>query len=242
MDPSSIALGVATSQENLDRFQQERRRQLAARQSARTPPLTIALSREEGTPSAAIARKLGEQLHWSVYDRELLDRIANAMKVEPRLLHDLDEKRVDWLQEAFASFMELPAVSEGAFLENLRKTILSLGEVGCCVIVGRGAPHILPAASTLRVRLIAEKRDRIEAIRRERGLSARDAQDHMESTDRLRSRFLHDFFFVDVANPLDYDMVLNTSSLKVAACVEIILAALSNRANTALPAEAGTGL
>src|SRR5438132_7288211 len=41
-----------------------------------SPPLTIALMREAGSQGSQIARAVGAQLDWPVYDQELLNLIA----------------------------------------------------------------------------------------------------------------------------------------------------------------------
>jgi hypothetical protein len=60
---------------------------------------TIALSREAGTYGAAIAREAAVRLGWPVYDRELLQRIANAITAnhpEAVLIVLLIDERYCW--------------------------------------------------------------------------------------------------------------------------------------------------
>jgi hypothetical protein len=47
-----------------------------------------------------------------------------------------------------------------AYVHHLSQAILSLGAHGRCVIIGRGAAQILPAQTTLRVRLIGPRERR----------------------------------------------------------------------------------
>ena len=117
--------------------------------------LLIALSHETGIQSTAVGHAVGGLLGWSVYDQELLECIARDMGVQKRLLDSVDEKGIGWLEEALSSFMAVPFVSDGAYVQHLVKIILALGVHGECVIVGRGGAFILPEATTMRVRLIA---------------------------------------------------------------------------------------
>jgi hypothetical protein len=55
---------------------------------------TIAISRETGTYGAAIAREIGTRLGWPVYDRELLQRIADDIGVHRTLVESVDERQV----------------------------------------------------------------------------------------------------------------------------------------------------
>jgi len=196
---------------------------------------TIALSREEGVPAHSLAQNLAEVLGWKVYDHELIELIAREMGVDIRLLERLDERNVAWLEEALNSFMEVPAVSEGGFIANLRKTIAKLGRAGNCIIVGRGAAHILPVETTLRVRLIASHRDRVQAVAKSRGLTQDAAAKHIETTERERERFIRTYFYVDPRNPMNYDLVLNLSHLSLAAGTQLLVGALQAYQASAQP-------
>ncbi len=113
-------------------------------------PFSIAVSRDSGANGHLIARAVGARLDWPVYDKELLSRIADEMGLRARLLEGLDEKQVNWLQDALAGFASAAAVDSGAYVHRLVETLLSLAAHGECVILGRGAAQVLPANTTLR--------------------------------------------------------------------------------------------
>src|ERR1043165_5762457 len=115
---------------------------------------SIAISREAGTNGTLIAQEVGKRLNWPVYDHQLLERISEDMGIQTKLLETVDEKQVSWLQEAFEAAFAVPRVPELGYVHHLIKTVLALGIHGECVIVGRGAPYILPPAATLRARLV----------------------------------------------------------------------------------------
>jgi cytidylate kinase len=190
------------------------------------PAFTIALSREAGARGAEVARVLGARLNWPVYDRELLQKIGEEMGLHATLLESVDEKCKGWFAECMESLTAgTPAVAS-VYVSRLVHTLMSLGAHGECVIVGRGAPQILPAATTLRVRLVAAKPDRIEAFRQRFNLSREEAARRVEETDRERTRFVKEHFHKDPADPQGYDLVLNSSRLSAADCAELIAAAL----------------
>jgi hypothetical protein len=110
--------------------------------------LTIALEREAGTFGTSLAQELGKHLDWPVYDHELLELIAEQMGLRVSLLETVDERRQGWLSEAFQRFAEVPQVNENSYVRHLVQTMLSLAAHGQCIIVGRGAAQVLPAAST----------------------------------------------------------------------------------------------
>lgn len=198
------------------------RREPTARLPEGRRPLTIALSRETGSQGAAIARALGSQTGWNVYDHELLELIARDMQVRVKLLEDVDERHVSWLQETIEAFCDVAAVREGTYVRHLVETMLSLAARGRCVIVGRGAPFILPATSTLRVRLTAPLGERIANICREQHLSRHEAARHIAHTDRTRTQFVREHFMHDPSDAAHYDLVLNTAMFPVEECASLI--------------------
>jgi cytidylate kinase len=190
------------------------------------PAFVIALSREAGTQGPAIARALGKQLNWPVYDREILQRLADEMGVHPRLLESVDEKKVGWLRECLAAFSSAPAINESKYVRHLTAMLLSLAAQGECIIVGRGAAQVLPPATTLRVRLVGPLADRIETIRQRFGITKEEAAKWVETTDRERCRFVKDNYVKDPNDPCNYDLVLNSSRFSVAECSDLIVYAL----------------
>ena len=131
------------------------------------------------------------------------------------------------------SLVSVIAVSELAYVRHLTQTILSLGTHGDCVIVGRGAAHILPRDTTLRVRLVADLDDRIAAISRRLTLTKDKAAKWVAETDRQRQSFVKDHFLKDPADAHHYDLVLNTSTWSVSDCADLILHGLRDLENRA---------
>jgi cytidylate kinase len=182
--------------------------------------------REAGTAGPLVAHEVGTRLAWPVYHYELLERIAQEMGLRVSLLESLDERRQSWLRETVQSFALVPTVSESAFVRHLIETILSLGAHGECLIVGRGAALILPAETTLRVRLVAPPEERITVFSQRFGLSRAEAARQVEATDRERMRFIKDHFLQDPTNPHLYDLVLNTWRWSVSESAQLIIDAL----------------
>jgi cytidylate kinase len=195
-------------------------------QAVPAPRFTITLSREVGARGTSVARALGARLGWAVYDNEILERIAQEMKVRPRALQRVDERHASLVNELIESFGSGPRVSEGAYVRHLSATLRAVGGRGECIIVGRGAAHFLPPQTTLRVRLTATLDDRIATMSRELGVPRDQAARLVETTDRERVRFIKDYFHKDPTDPQNYDLVLNASRFSVEECAELIVEAL----------------
>ncbi len=194
--------------------------------SSRAPAFSIAFSRDAGSRGAQVAQEVGKKLRWPVYDKELLDQLAKDLRVDVSHLHGVDERPGSAVVEFIESFAASLPVSESNYFRGLVKLITALGAKGEAIIVGRGAMIILPEASTLRVRVVATRADRIEAIRRARNTSEREAAHYLEQTDEERTSFIRSHFRKDSADPLLYDLVLNSSRLSIDECAEIVVAAL----------------
>jgi Cytidylate kinase-like family len=193
---------------------------------AAAAPFTIAVSRDAGALGASVAREVGRRLNWPVYDRELLEHIAQDLRVSVRQVEDVDERPGHWLQEWAEAFTGAATVPEPAYFWRLLQLLRSLGHRGECVIVGRGAAQLLPAATTLRVRLVAAREDRVAAVGRELGLSPHEAARYVDTTDRERIQFVRSHFRKDPADPENYDLVFNSSRFTAAEAAELVIEAL----------------
>jgi cytidylate kinase len=203
------------------------------------PPYTIAIAREAGAGASLIAAELGKRLGWTVYDRDLVEVIAREMGLRSSLLESVDERHVGWVTEGLEQFVSSTApvsnVSESAYVHHLIQTVRALGVHGECIVVGRGASAILPPETTIRVRVVAPFEDRVAYMAELRGLTREAAAREVRSLDAERVRFVRDHFFKDVLDPRHVDLVLNTSRVSLAGCVDIITAALRDRQKESSP-------
>ncbi|MGZ3337560.1 MAG: cytidylate kinase-like family protein [Isosphaeraceae bacterium] len=191
-----------------------------------SPSFTIALSREAGSGGTLVAREIGRRLNWPVYDHELLDHLAKELHVDVDRVESVDERRTSWLVECVEAFAAASTITEVTYFRRLLKLFSALGARGQCIIVGRGAMIALPVDTTLRVRMVASREDRVALIGRELGLDPTEAARYVESTDRERSRFIRLHFRKDLTDPLLYDLVLNASRLSVEECASIVIETL----------------
>ncbi len=217
------ARGLAESIVHANSYRQSHEQ---ARLTPESPSLTIALSRQVGAGGTSIATEVGNRLGWPVYDHALLERIADEMHLRTQLLESVDERRMPWLTETLTSFSQEPSISSSTYVRHMIQTILSLGTLGSCIIVGRGSTYILPPATTLRVRIVADREHRILGLSRERGISRAEADAQLDQIDRERIAFIKDHFSKDPRDALNFDMVLNSSCFSYAECADLVIEAL----------------
>jgi hypothetical protein len=201
-------------------------RHAAGSPSADRHALSATISREAGTHGTLIGQEVGKKLGWPVYDHQLLERIAQDMGIRTKLLETVDEKQSGWLKEAFESLFAVPMIPEAAYVHHLIQTVHALGVHGQCVIVGRGAPFILPKEACLRVRLMAPLSDRVAVFSKDLNSSEEDANRRVAAIDKERRNFVQTYFQRDPNDLSHYDLVIDTSRISVAACTRLICEAL----------------
>lgn len=190
---------------------------------------TIAITRQAGTPGTSLAREIGKRNDWPVYDHELVEKIARDMGARTSLLETVDEREQSWLLDSLRAFGSTRAVTESNYVRHLVETVLALGARGNCIIVGRGAGFILPAATTLRVRLIAPLESRIAAVCRDRGWTRYQAAAWVDQMDRERRQFVRNHFANDPDEPTNYDLLLNMAQWSIVEAADLVLRALRLR-------------
>jgi cytidylate kinase len=198
------------------------------------PAITIALGRQSGARGTTTARAVGERLGWAVYDRELVEQIAQDTNLRGNLLETVDEKKVSWVREFIESFSTAAVFNDIVYVHRMMETIASLAALGGCVFVGRGIAHILPMETTLRVRLVAPIAWRVAAMSRKLGVSLEEAAAKVAAIDRQRVQFVREHFNRDTTDPSLYDLVLNTERFSVEECVDLIVEAMHRLQATVL--------
>lgn len=220
---------VGTLTEALIHAENRKRDPITDHQKVLTPEFTIAISRQVGARGTTVAREVGQRLDWPVYDHELVERLAQELHVSVREVEKTDERPGNWVIETAESLSFMPSLGETKYSNCLRQTLLELGGKGACVIVGRGAAHLLQPATTLRVRLVAPLEDRVAYLAETLKRPRTEIMTEIEVTTRARLRFIWDHFHRDADDPVNYDLVLNAGALSVSHCADLILEALRCR-------------
>lgn len=186
----------------------------------------ICISRETGAGAGTIARMVGQRLGWKVYDDELLEAIAHGMELPIEEVRAFDELAPSVVQDWLLPLREEHYAPQEAYLDHLAKLIEAIGRAGESVLVGRGAGFMLPRETTLSVRIIAPLRDRAMRLAERMGVSVRTAKRAARDLDRRRTQFDRTMHRMDSADPHNYDMVLDSSSLGLDIAVEVIVRAV----------------
>ncbi len=188
------------------------------------PVLTI--SREPGSGGRIIGEKLAKRLGFDLFHQEVLHEMARSAKVSSQLLETLDEKGLSVLDDWIASLVDTRHLWPDQYLKHLMKVIGTLGRHGRAILIGRGANFILPAERRLSVRVIAPLEMRAAKVADAFSLSADEARRRVVKTDSQRKAFIRKYFYADIADPLNYDVTVNTGSMSLDGAVDVVCSTL----------------
>ena len=180
----------------------------------------VCVSREYGARGAEMGRMVAEQLGFRFYSQELIHEVAEEAQVRRQLVESLDERVQDSISEWMANLIRRGVFAPSDYLRNLSKVVLTLGRHGKGVIVGRGANFLLDPQCTLRVRVIAPIETRAARIAARDGLSADEARAKLARIDEDRVAFNRQHYRANIADPINYDLVVNAGTLGIEGAAE----------------------
>ncbi|MFL5327453.1 MAG: AAA family ATPase [Gemmataceae bacterium] len=178
--------------------------------------LTIAVSRQAGARGSTIARQVGQKLGWQVVDQDLVEYMVRQGSAGDHIQAAARE----WVETRIAELRASGML--GQELDEAARVILALGATGEVIIVGRGAGLILPAATTLHVRFVAPRADRVAYFAQWLRLTPEEAEAQIDLRDARRTQYLLEQLNADANDPTNYDLVLNSSRLGEEQCAEIV--------------------
>jgi cytidylate kinase len=200
-------------------------RDQAIRQLAKAIKPYLTISREAGAYGPEIAGMVGQKLGWEVFDKNLLDNLAERFHLNRGMLDVVDETQSNWVYDVLGTWMDPKIVPHEKYVCCLGRVIHAAARVQNCIFVGRGAQFLLPRERGLRVRIVAPERYRIAQVIKRQGLKVAEARKWMEETDRGRREFVERFFHHNLDDPHLYDLVINTENLGIPGAVDLIVAA-----------------
>jgi cytidylate kinase len=188
----------------------------------------VILSRQAGSGGSRIANRLGEQIGWPVFDREILHAMSADDQVRERLYAWMDERDAGWLEQVLEYFVA-GRFPPHDYLPKLGKAIFALARGAPGIFVGRAADLILPQDQGLRIRIVAPREDRMRGFGLAHSLEKELAAAEVERLDRARAEFVRSHFQREADDSTRYDLVLNTARVSDADAVELMTVAMRLR-------------
>jgi cytidylate kinase len=185
------------------------------------PEMVITISRLPGCAGCAIARELADRLGFDLFNRELLDQVAESAHLSETIVKTLDEKVMPSMDE-WINWLVLHRYLSGDFFKHLSRVLFSIAHHGRAVILGRGANFILPSKECLRVLLVAPRAMRIQSLSERMNISIEESKRKIIQVESDRKSFIQRYFHSEMTDPVHYDISLNTEDLGVEGTIEAI--------------------
>jgi cytidylate kinase len=169
----------------------------------------VTISRECGTQGTALGRRVAERLGFSCWDSEIVTEIARLLHTDETTVAAFDEHTRGAIEDLIGSSI-FQNIMSADYAVNVRRVIDSIARRGSAVIVGRGAQFIVDPNRALRVRLVAPFEHRVREVETLNGIASEAAKRIIESGDKERAAFVRQITEQNVADPAQYDVVINT--------------------------------
>ena len=181
-----------------------------------------------GAAGAQIAGRLGARLNWPMFDKEILQAMADDDPTRERIYHSLDERDLSWLEESLGSLAQ-SSFKKNDYFHRLTTTVLALALQGPAVFRGRAADLILPQDRGFRVRLTASRQSCIDGYAQQQDLDPTRAGEEVERIESERADFVQRHFGVAAAEQSRHDLIVNLDRFTADQAVDLILAAREMR-------------
>jgi len=186
----------------------------------------ITFAREPGCIVTDQVQRIAQELKLDVIDARIIHEVAKSVRMSEKVVSHLDEKTRTILDNWILYLRTTRFLLADEYVRHLTKVIGAIGKQGGAVIIGRGANLILPPEETLRVRFIAPMEVKISNIMREFNLTEDDAKRQILLKEGERRDSVRRNFKVDIEDPANYDLIINTEFLRTENIVGIIKSAL----------------
>ena len=184
----------------------------------------LTISRGMGSGARIIAQRLANDLGWSLWDKDLLDAVAEDAAVSRKIVEEFDEHTKSEI-ELFAR-AALGDHEAGGFIyvRHLAHAVAAISKLGNAIILGRGANFLLPHA--LNVRIDASEDLRIKNMMTYEDLTHDQAAEKIRQSDRDREHFVIKAFGREKVESFHYDLSIWMDEFTNDDAVEIIKVAM----------------
>jgi cytidylate kinase len=202
----------------------------------------ITVSNETGC-GRDICTALEKQLKYRLIDKNLVRYAATIGGIDPVKAEQLDEPSYSRLKTLLTEYFDISLFSPSDMLtadskevkrtqdyrpyeyaasssgENFQqatqRVITMLANEGNVLIVGRGGNFILgDRADAIHIRIVAPLEMRIQNVMGGMEFSQTEAQKHITAVDKSKASYINNYFDADIADPINYSLVLNQAMIE----------------------------
>jgi cytidylate kinase len=205
----------------------------------------ITLSAPYGAGGSEVGPAVAQRLGLPFVDRAIPTGVAGRLAVPLREAIERDESIGNWLTRALLSFGQVTPVLAGAapvpdqlltddaFRQATEQVLREHAAGEGAVILGRaGAIVLRDQAEALHVRLTGPQDARIEQGMRLERVDRETAERHLQETDHARRAYVQHFYRCDAADARHYHLMIDSTTIALDACSELIVLAARARSSS----------
>lgn len=234
----------------VERFLEAADYELGGRPKSPTPAAhkpVITISRQAGSGAHVVAGALLAELQagdpeasppWTIFDRDLVERVLNDHDLPKRLAEFMPEDRVPGITDTIDELLGVHPPT-WTLVRKTADTILRLAEIGNVVVIGRGGNVITDRLDqAFHVRLVGSMPRRIKHLQDYFHMDPAEAAEYVRDRDAARKRYVAKYYGKDIDDPLQYHLVVNTDRVTYGEAARLIFGALHERLDHATPVDA----
>ncbi len=197
------------------------------------PSPVMTISREFGGRGAALAALICKNYGLKLWDRELLQAIADDLGSDHRFLKTVDENRREMIEDAVLGYLQ-NLNTNSSYLRSLLRIVKTVEEHGNAIVVGRGATYICKNSLSFHVRVVAPMETRVAEYAERENLTRSEALAVIRKKDEERAGFVRHYFNRDVSDASDFDIVINSGTFDLNEMMAIVLKAYKQKTGVEL--------
>lgn len=205
--------------------------------------IIITINRECGTGGREIAYLLGEKLGLKVYDRAILDSIAEQFDMTIENIERVKAQKTNWWSDFCRFYQQFGAASHTSSTKPEAtplsvyyaeaRVLRELAAQESCIIIGRAGFHVFrDDPDALHMLIIADKDYRIARMAAKYNLSSEEAEALIDNIDYKRDTFVKTVANTSRYDAHNYDFVFNVSGLTPEKVVSFLVENIRHKLET----------
>ncbi len=192
----------------------------------------ITISREFGSGGRTVGKMVADKLGYKFYDAEIIERVIAESGLSREIVEKYDEYATH--KNSFLYSIAVNSATTGvngyqgtSFANQVQiaqiKVINDIAKEGNCVIIGRGADHILRENdNVLNIFIYADMEFKAKRVLELYGETEKKIEDRIKDKDTKRRVFYRSFTMREWGMYTNYHMMLDSGAVGLDKCAEII--------------------
>jgi cytidylate kinase len=191
----------------------------------------VTISASYGAGGSWIGPEVAERLGWRFIDRAIPVQVAERLDVPVEHAEAHDEAAAPRFTRLLArlpntSGVVVPEATTAEFCRETERLLSEAASAGDVVVLGRAAAIVLRGrAGALHVRLDGPEEARVFQAMRVEEIGEDEARRRRRNSDRARLDYVKHFYGTDPRDPRHYHLVLDSTTVALPTCVELIVSA-----------------